>query len=137
MAKLNPYIFSNNAREQAAFYIGALGGELLSVQTFGDVPGMDAADKLKVLHLDLVAAGVRIFMCDAEPEDTVIGTGLTLSLTFGTEEEVYAAFDKLAEGGTVTQAVRKEFWGALFGQLTDKYGIRWMVNSDTVPTAQG
>lgn len=28
MAKLTPYFFSDNAREQAAFYMGALGGEI-------------------------------------------------------------------------------------------------------------
>jgi PhnB protein len=33
----------------------------------------------------------------------------------------------------VTQPVRKEFWGALFGQLTDKFGIQWMIMSEAPP----
>ncbi|MFC4303725.1 VOC family protein [Cohnella boryungensis] len=133
MATLTPYIFSQNAREQAAFYVECLGGEIGNVGTFGDLPNTPEHMKDRVLHLELKAAGVPIFMCDAEAEDTVIGKGLTLSLTFPTEDEVYAAFDKLAEGGKVTQPVRKEFWGALFGQLTDKFGIQWMITSEAPP----
>ena len=39
-------------------------------------------------------------------------------------------FSKLSEGGKVSHELRQEFWGATFGVLTDKYGIRWMLNYD-------
>ena len=41
MAKLTPYFYSENAWEQAAFYIAALGGEIQHQMTYGDAPDMD------------------------------------------------------------------------------------------------
>jgi PhnB protein len=39
-------------------------------------------------------------------------------------------FDSLAEGGKVTMPFAKQFWGAQFGMLVDKFGVPWMVNSN-------
>nr|WP_325168587.1 hypothetical protein [Paenibacillus sp. S28] len=38
MAKHMTYIFSEDARAQAEFYVQALGGEIVSVQTHGELP---------------------------------------------------------------------------------------------------
>ena len=37
-------------------------------------------------------------------------------------------FNKLSEGGHVDMPLAKQFWGDTFGQLTDKFGMHWMVN---------
>jgi PhnB protein len=37
-------------------------------------------------------------------------------------------FTKLAEGGTVDVPLEKQMWGDVFGQLTDRFGIGWLVN---------
>jgi PhnB protein len=31
-------------------------------------------------------------------------------------------------GGKVDMPLAKQFWGDTFGMVTDKFGIRWMVN---------
>ena len=36
-------------------------------------------------------------------------------------------FDALAEGGQVTMPLGKTFWSPLFGMVTDRYGVGWMV----------
>ena len=59
MAKLTPYIFSEDAKAQAEFYTQALGGEILSVQTHGEIPGTKEELKDKVMHLSLVAGAFR------------------------------------------------------------------------------
>jgi PhnB protein len=46
-------------------------------------------------------------------------------------EEGKRIFDALAEGGTVHHAYEKQFWGDWHGNLTDKYGFRWMVNCES------
>ncbi len=52
--------------------------------------------------------------------------------TLATEHPQLAEiFTKLAEGGTVTMALEKQVWGDEYGQLTDKYGVAWMVNLST------
>jgi PhnB protein len=37
-------------------------------------------------------------------------------------------FDGLAAGGKVDMPLGKQFWGDTYGQLTDKFGMHWMVN---------
>lgn len=57
MAKLTPYIFSEDAKAQAEFYISALGGEILSVKTFGELPGSNEEMKDKVLKINSAYCG--------------------------------------------------------------------------------
>src|SRR5690554_563129 len=130
MAKHTTYIFSDNAKAHAEFYTQALGGEILSVQTFGDIPGTKETDKDKVLHLSLIAAGVNFFMSDSVHADITKGSNINQSLEFATEAEAYEAFDKLAEGGKVIDPLTPAFWGSLFGRIEDKFGIHWMITTE-------
>ncbi|MDT3425120.1 PhnB protein [Paenibacillus forsythiae] len=129
MARLTPYLFSEDARSQAAFYAEALGGEILSVMTFADGPDPNPEYKDKVMHLSFKAAGIPFYMCDSL-WTIERGNGQALLLEFSTQEEAYAAFDKLAEGGKVIDALKQQFWGAHFGQLEDKYGVTWQVMTE-------
>lgn len=131
MAKLTPYIFSEDAKAQAEFYTQALGGEILSVMTYGQLPDAQEALKDKVLHLSLIAGGINIFMSDSVFESMSQGNGLNLCLEFATEAEAREAFDKLAEGGHVKDPLKPAFWGALFGVLEDKYGVMWMITNES------
>lgn len=33
-----------------------------------------------------------------------------------------------AESGTIDMPLKKQFWSDIYGQLTDKFGVHWMVN---------
>lgn len=129
MAKLTPYILSENARAQAEFYINALGGEILSFMTYGQLPDANEALKDKVVHLSLVAGGVTLFMSDAL-EPVRDGNSINLSLEFSTEDEAREAFAMLAEGGNVKYPLETAFWGALHGQVEDKFGVQWMITNE-------
>lgn len=37
-------------------------------------------------------------------------------------------FDSLSADGNVNYPLKKEFWGDIFGTLTDRFGVDWMVN---------
>jgi PhnB protein len=37
-------------------------------------------------------------------------------------------FDQLGEGGVVRTPLEKMFWGDLFGTLTDRFGVDWMMD---------
>jgi len=39
-------------------------------------------------------------------------------------------FNKLAAGGKVTMPLQKQFWGAKFGMLVDKFGTGWMLSHE-------
>ncbi|QHT63588.1 VOC family protein [Paenibacillus lycopersici] len=127
MAKLTPYIYSDNAREQAAFYAKALGGEIVSVQTFGDMPGGGAEERDRVMHLILQAAGLTFYMADAGPVQR--GGGLDLTLEYERIEDAERAFNGLAAGGEVLMPFARMFWGSMFGRLVDPYGVRWQVST--------
>ena len=51
--------------------------------------------------------------------------GLSLE---GSEETVLTGyFEKLSENGQITAPLMKQFWGDMFGMVTDQFGISWMV----------
>jgi PhnB protein len=55
-------------------------------------------------------------------------SNIALAIGLADEAKAHDVFNKLSAGGNVTMPLEKQFWGALFGQFTDKYGIDWMIN---------
>lgn len=51
-----------------------------------------------------------------------------LNLEPDTRAEADRLFNALAAGGEIDMPLQDMFWGAYFGSLTDRFGIRWMVN---------
>jgi PhnB protein len=126
---LNPYLFfDGQCKEAMDFYKSVFGGEL-TMQTYGEVPGMDVKeeDKNRVMHARL-ESGKVIIMASDTPQASPESKKIELSIGGENEELLKAAFENLSQGGKVKTPLRKEFWGDTFGQLTDKYGIDWMVN---------
>ena len=39
-------------------------------------------------------------------------------------------FAKVSAGGKVGHPLKEEFWGSTFGDLTDRFGFRWMPSFD-------
>ncbi|HUW64743.1 MAG TPA: VOC family protein [Spirochaetia bacterium] len=130
MPDLHPYIFSDDARKQAEFYVKALNGEILVLRTFAEMPQASEEIKDKVMHLRLKAAGQILYMCDSVNEPVQRGNGLHLILEFQTEEEARKAFEGLAQGGQVTLPLEKQFWGSMHGMLVDPFGVRWQIATE-------
>lgn len=138
MAQLNVYLhFDGNCRAAMNFYKECLGGEL-SLQTAGESPmGEQTADeeKQKIIHSSLTNNSLVLLACDGfGPEGIIRGNTVTLCLDCSSEEEINTFFANLSAGGQVTHALKTEFWGGTFGQLTDKFGVNWMLNYS--PNAQ-
>ncbi|MGG3306887.1 VOC family protein [Paenibacillus lautus] len=129
-AKLTPYIVSTDARAQAEFYIQALGGEVQSVMTHGQLP--DAAEEIKdkVMHMVLsVAGGNVLFLSEAFGQVGTDGS-IAFGLTFSDLEATRQAYANLAEGGTQTYPLEMGPWGAHYGEVVDKYGINWKISQE-------
>lgn len=126
---LNPYLtFDGTAREAMEFYQSVLGGDL-EVTTFAAFsPDAPFADK--VMHARLTTAeGFTLMASDPPPQEGYqAATGVTISLSGDDAAKLRGYFDGLADGGTVYLPLEKQMWGDVFGQLTDKFGIGWMVN---------
>jgi len=134
MAQINAYLnFNGNCREAMTFYKDCLGGEL-TVQTVEGSPvetQCPPSMKHQVLHASLLKDSLVLMASDmVGPDGFIKGNTISLSLNCRSEKEINAFFSKLSAGGQITHPLEKEFWGATFGVLTDKYGIRWMLNYD-------
>lgn len=130
-ARLAPYLsFRDNTREAMEFYQGIFGGEL-RMNTFGDFQAAhDPSENDKIMHSQLEAANGITFMAADTPNDMehVPGRNIAMSLSGEDETELRGYFAKLAEGGTVEMPLTEATWGDTFGMLTDRFGIRWLVN---------
>lgn len=135
MTQINAYLnFSGNCREAMNFYRDCLGGEL-NMQTVEGSPieaQCPAAMKQQILHASLAKDELLLMGSDMqEPGEAFTkGNNIALSLNCSSEEEIKTYFSNLSKDGKVSHALTEQFWGATFGVLTDKYGIRWMLNYD-------
>ena len=122
--------FGGNCREAMEFYQSALGGDL-RIQAIKDTPAAgqfppEAANL--IMHAELTGGSMALMASDMLQGTLQAGNQIELLINCSSEEELRKFFDALSKGGKVDQPVRTEFWGAVFGQLTDKFGIHWMLN---------
>ncbi len=133
MALLNPYIsFAGNAREAMEFYRSVFGGDL-DVSTFRDfqMPGIEESEADKIMHSQLTStAGFTLMGSDVPASMGTLPetSNITVSISGKEADEIRGYWDRLAAGGQVTMPLEQAPWGDSFGQLTDKFGVNWMVN---------
>jgi PhnB protein len=134
MKQINSYLtFGGNCREAMNFYKECLGGEL-SLQTIGDSPLADKMpEKMQqcILHATLTNGRTVLMGSDMVADVGLIrGNAVAMMLDCQTEEELRTTFEKLSSGGEVLHPLEVSFWGALFGDLEDKYGNTWLLHFD-------
>ncbi len=132
MTQINSYFtFSGNCREAMNFYKECLGGELI-FQTIGESPLADKMPKeMKdcILHATLTNEGFVIMGSDMTSESGLTkGNAVSLILNCSVELDIRMFFKNLSDGGTVKHPLENNFRGALFGDLTDKFGNNWILN---------
>jgi PhnB protein len=137
MARTSTYLnFPRNTEEAFNFYKSIFGGEFggNGVARMGDFPNpqLADADKNLIMHIELPIVGGHILMGTDAPESmgfTVIaGNNFHINLEPDTRQETKRIFDALSVGGVVATELEDMFWGAYYGNLTDKFGIHWMFN---------
>lgn len=140
MTTINPYLtFNGNCLEAFEFYKSIFGGEFPYAGKFGEMPpnpDYPIPDELKdkIMHISLPISKETVLMgsdsSEAFGHASIIGNNITLSVNTESVDEVNRIYNALIEGGEVKMPLAKTFWGAWFGQLTDKFGINWMVNCE-------
>ncbi|MEN9444342.1 MAG: hypothetical protein RIS47_1232 [Bacteroidota bacterium] len=136
MAQINPYFtFNGNAREAMEFYQQCLGGELV-VMPMSEAPMADTMPpevQNLVMHATLKSDDFVLMASDSFQGEVGFADSVNISLNFQSAEAIETTFAKFAEGAKITMPLAKQFWGATFGSLTDKFGIPWMFNFDEAP----
>lgn len=130
--KLIPYLnFEGNCEEAIRLYQSIFGGSVSFENRYGNAP-MDVPEnyKNKILHCEFHFGDNALMACDAFPGQKIENAeGIILSVGYTSSAEAEAAFKQLAEGGKIIMPFEKQFWGDHLGQLTDKFGKRWMITS--------
>ncbi|GAA3658709.1 VOC family protein [Microbacterium marinilacus] len=131
MPVLNPYLaFRGEARAAMEFYHSVFGGEL-EVETFAD-GGVDhdPADADLVLHAVLETPDGMVLMASDTPSGAPFAGpgGHAVSISGDEEEDLAEWWEALSDGGTVVLPLTEPDWGGLFGMLTDRFGVRWMIS---------
>jgi len=135
MPSINSYLnFAGNTEEAFKFYQSVFGGEL-SMMRFSDTPAganVPPAVKDKIMHASLPIGKDDILMatdaCEEMGFNLKQGTNYYICISPESKEEADRLFNNLADGGKVNMPLADMFWGAYYGDLTDKFGIQWMVN---------
>ncbi len=132
MSTINSYLrFNGNCSEAMSFYKDCFGGEL-TMQKVGESPmanNMPQQMQNKIMHATLKTDGFTIMGSDLCDESGLIkGNNYALLVDCDSEKQIHTFYERLSEGGKQTHPLEKTFWNALFGDLTDKFGINWMFN---------
>jgi PhnB protein len=121
------------------FYRTVFGGDFSgSIARFKDMPSqpgqppLSEADANLVLHVELPILGGHMLMGTDAPESMgftlMPGNNVCLNLEPDTRAETDRLFAALSDGGKVEMPLQDMFWGAYFGILIDRFGMRWMFN---------
>jgi PhnB protein len=131
---LTPYLlFDDTCHDAMEFYKTVFGGDLTAIKV-KDSPAKDhmpASQQEKTINARLRSGAIEISASDwLMPNRTPVrGNTVCLYLSGGTFEELKTLFDKLSDGADVTDPLKEMFFGA-YGALNDKFGVRWMFQSN-------
>ena len=127
--KLSNYLFFTVTCEQAlAFYSHCGLGKMVEVVRHGanGMPVRNEAMRGKVMHAKFEGPGVLFYASDNDDAESMRGSAHLLMMD--DRESTDRLFARLSEGGTVTTPIGVQPWGDYYGNLTDRFGVQWMLN---------
>ena len=141
MARVSTYLnFPRNTEAAFNFYRSVFGGEFGGggVARFSDIPHTEGSppvageDKNLIMHIELPLPGGHILMGTDAPESMGFqvnyGNNVHINLELDSRAETKKIFNALSAGGRITMELQDMFWGAYYGNCTDKFGVQWMFN---------
>jgi PhnB protein len=132
MNQLSPYLrFTGKCREALTFYQACFGGDL-KWMTVAETPlaaQMSADVQHYIMHATLTTDRFVLLGSDmAGPGGYTPGNTISLFVQCSSEAETRTLFAKLSPGGKIADPLKAQFWGGLFGAVTDQYGIEWRLS---------
>lgn len=132
--EVNNYLFfSGRCDEALEFYKQHLSAETKFLIRFSENPDampegiLQDGFENKVMHAEFSIGNVRVMASDG-CNDVEKFSGFRLALNVPDEDEAHRIFAALASGGgKVDMPLMKTFWSPLYGQVTDQFGVGWMV----------
>ncbi len=127
-----PYLdFAGRCEEALDFYGKAVGAKVEMKMRFSDspepAPEGKAPPKDKIMHASMTVAGSTVMASDGYCTGSTNFHGFGMALSLADKPAVERAFAALGDGGKVTMPLAPTFWSPLFGMVTDRFGLCWMV----------
>lgn len=139
--QMHPYLnFEGKAEAAFRFYAKVLGGELGEIMRYSGLPpgaaDLNEAQQQLVMHVGLqLPGGLQLMASDVVPgmgPDHATGNNVHIMLNPDSRAEADRLMTELsADGGTITMPIEDQFWGDYHGQVTDRFGVHWMINFGT------
>ena len=123
--------FRGQAREALTFYHSVFGGDL-SLATYADIHSVETPDQADHIAFGRVKApnGFDIMAYDVQPSKGYNPgeNAFYVTLQGNDTDEIKAQWDGLADGATtILIPLAPAPFAPLYGMLTDRYGITWIV----------
>jgi PhnB protein len=134
--KVQAYItFGGRCEEALEFYKKSIGAEVNGLMRWKEnpdknmkaPPGWDE----KIMNSSFRIGETQLMADDGMGQATPDFKGMTLALSTANDADTRRLFDALAEGGSVQMPLAKTFWTSSFGMLQDKFGVPWMVMTES------
>jgi PhnB protein len=134
--KLHSYLnFAGNTEEAFEFYKSVFGGEFSSVVRFKDMPmegvSIPEEDQGKIMHIGLPIGDNLLMATDTLEslgQQLVQGNNAYVMASPDSREEADRIFTALSHGAEIEMPISDQVWGDYYGSLTDRFGVRWMIN---------
>lgn len=125
--------FKGECRQAFEYYAKLLGGEIVVMNTFGGnedralPPGSVAGPADKVRFAEIRFGDNALRGNDVDADVFAPMRGFSVSLHVHGTNEARRIFDGLADGGEVTTPLSEVDWAKLFGMVTDRFGVPWLI----------
>lgn len=137
--KLENYLFfSGNCAEAMEYYQSVFGGELTKTTRGSVDPKAPENMKDLLIHCDLSGGLIHLMASDDIGIKNTPDPRISMSLNgeHSDDATLRRVYDQLACGNPNDHPIKTEFWGDTFGDVTDKYSIRWLVNIAAAPKSE-
>lgn len=117
---VTPYINVDGAKRALEFYEKAFAGEVRQT--------MPAEGSDRLMHAEIAINGTSIYLSDFFPDygfPPVPPQAFNLHIHV---DDAQVWWDRAVGAGClVVQPLKKEFWGDIYGQLRDPFGVTWAI----------
>lgn len=122
-------VFGGNCEEAFNTYKDLFNGKIVFVFRKGEDPTSQVSneEKDKISHLVMETAHFSLQGEDADAGIPVSTGSSKLVLALKDLKKLQNVFRILSEGGTIVSPLEKTFFSESFGEVVDKFGIRWII----------